>query len=212
MNFDDSEDNNWLETAKSRLSGFCVFFVVFLCSSAARIARLRLRSDSDLVALLLASTDDSWLRCLRTAVAPSRLWRGSVIRVSVCSSAAVRFGLGLSCRSEISLLSSTGGLWWRRVGSSEIKPRLNFPVSLWQRVGYWSATWSSWGCLELERGVKMIIGRAERWERLPGATPASRSDLPYQSDLTRVMRRSRSPFHPGGSTKRSPERPLRATH
>ncbi|KAL0835953.1 hypothetical protein Bca101_087842 [Brassica carinata] len=47
----------------------------------------------------------------------------------------------------------------------------------------------------------MIIGRAERWERLPGATPSSRSDLPYQSDLTRTMRRSRSPFHPGGSRK-----------
>ncbi|KAF2602926.1 hypothetical protein F2Q70_00025729 [Brassica cretica] len=45
------------------------------------------------------------------------------------SSAVVRFGLGLSCRSEISLLSSTGGLWWRRVGSSEVKPRLDFPLS-----------------------------------------------------------------------------------
>jgi len=47
----------------------------------------------------------------------------------------------------------------------------------------------------------MIIGRAECWERLPGVTPASRSDLPYQSDLTRAMRRSRSPFHPGGNRK-----------
>uniref|UniRef100_A0A0D3C576 Uncharacterized protein n=1 Tax=Brassica oleracea var. oleracea TaxID=109376 RepID=A0A0D3C576_BRAOL len=69
-----------------------------------------------------------------------------------------------------------------------------------------------WVCLELERGVKMIIGRAERWERLPGATPASRSDLPFQSDLTRAMRRSRSPFHPGGSRKLTrsdlSERPL----
>ena len=58
----------------------------------------------------------------------------------------------------------------------------------------------------------MIIGRAERWERLPGATPASRSDLPFQSDLTRAMRRSRSPFHPGGSRKLTrsdlSERPL----
>ncbi|KAF3524384.1 hypothetical protein F2Q69_00048936 [Brassica cretica] len=58
----------------------------------------------------------------------------------------------------------------------------------------------------------MIIGRAERWERLPGATPASRSDLPYQNDLTRAMRRSRSPFHPGGSQKLTQsdlsERPL----
>jgi len=58
----------------------------------------------------------------------------------------------------------------------------------------------------------MIIGRAERWERLPGATPASRSDLPYQSNLTRAMRRSRSPFHPGGSRKLTrsdlSERPL----
>ncbi|KAF3585809.1 hypothetical protein F2Q69_00028078, partial [Brassica cretica] len=69
-----------------------------------------------------------------------------------------------------------------------------------------------WVCLELERGVKMIIGRAERWERLPVATPASRSDLPYQSDLTRAMRRSRSLFHPGGSRKLTrsdlSERPL----
>ncbi|WZZ59045.1 hypothetical protein YC2023_059152 [Brassica napus] len=69
-----------------------------------------------------------------------------------------------------------------------------------------------WVCLELERGVKMIIRRTERWERLPGATPASRSDLPYQSELTRAMRRSRSPFHPGGSRKLTrsdlSERPL----
>ena len=69
-----------------------------------------------------------------------------------------------------------------------------------------------WVRLELKRGVKMIIGRAERWERLPGATPASRSDLPFQSDLTRAMRRSRSPFHPGGSRKLTrsdlSERPL----
>ncbi|WZZ48177.1 hypothetical protein YC2023_048284 [Brassica napus] len=58
----------------------------------------------------------------------------------------------------------------------------------------------------------MIIGRAERWERLPGAAPSSRSDLPYQSDLTRAIRRSRSPFHPGGSRKLTrsdlSERPL----
>ena len=60
----------------------------------------------------------------------------------------------------------------------------------------------TFGCIWSSKEViKVIIGRAERWERLPGATPASRSDLPFQSDLTRAMRRSRSPFHPGGSRK-----------
>ncbi|KAF2538005.1 hypothetical protein F2Q68_00019733 [Brassica cretica] len=40
-----------------------------------------------------------------------------------------------------------------------------------------------WVCLELERGVKMIIGQAERWERLPGATPSSRSDCLIRATL-----------------------------
>ena len=62
-------------------------------------------------------------------------------------------------------------------------------------LGLFGCIWSS------KEVIYVIIGRAERWERLPGATPASRSDLPYQSDLTRAMRRSRSPFHPGGSRK-----------
>ncbi|KAF2609641.1 hypothetical protein F2Q70_00011934 [Brassica cretica] len=47
-----------------------------------------------------------------------------------------------------------------------------------------------------------------------GATPSSRSDLPYQSDLTRVTRRSRSRFHRTETRKRArsdvSQRPLQA--
>ncbi|KAF3513898.1 hypothetical protein F2Q69_00004186 [Brassica cretica] len=46
-------------------------------------------------------------------------------------------------------------------------------------------------------------GRSRSLERPPGATPSSRSDLPYQSDLARATQRSRSRFHRSETRKRA---------
>ncbi|KAL0683026.1 hypothetical protein Bca4012_049874 [Brassica carinata] len=72
----------------------------------------------------------------------------------------------------------------------------------------------TFGCVwSSKEVVKMIIGRAEHWERLLGATPASRSDLPYQTTLpersrevARIFIARRHENGPGATSRSDPSR------